>query len=87
MPVDVNKIMKPRDVKTLRRFEMARKQADILKQFFNSGFRKFEALSAITLNYYPEIPESRLSDFWHFRNIDEDICVKLEDVFEKLKQE
>lgn len=87
MPVDDNVIVKQRDFKTLKRIENAQKSANILRLYFDKGFKSFDALKAITLNYYPEIPETRLWDFWHFRIVDEEIALALEDVFEKLKAE
>jgi hypothetical protein len=87
MPLDENVKTKQRDFKTLKRIESAQKSANILKLYFDKGFKSFEALKAIVLNYYPEISENRLWDFWHFRVVDEDIALCLEDVFEKLKSE
>jgi hypothetical protein len=87
MPIDDNVMLKQRDFKTLRRIETAQKSSKILKDFFDKGFKSFDALKAIVLNYYPELPEGRLWDFWHFRIVDEEITASLEDVFEKLKAE
>ena len=79
--------MKQRDFKTLKRIESTKKASSLLFLFFEKGFKSFEALEAIVLNYHPEIPKNRLWDFWHFRNVDNDIASSLEDVFEKLKAE
>lgn len=87
MPIDDNLKMKQRDFKTLKRIEAAQKASQVLYDFFEKGFKSFDALKAIVLNYYPEIPENRLWDFWHFRIVDEDISDSLIDVFEKLKAE
>lgn len=87
MPIDEMTTLKQRDFKTLRRIETAQKSSKILKDFFDKGFKSFDALKAIVLNYYPELPEGRLWDFWHFRIVDEEITTALEDVFEKLKAE
>jgi hypothetical protein len=76
-----------RDSKTLKRIETAQKTSVLLGYFFSKGFKTFESLLAIVHNYYPEIPEKRLWNLWHFRQIDEIICENLEDVFEKLKNE
>lgn len=87
MPIDANIMLKQRDFKTLRRIETAQKSSNVLRGFFDKGFKSFDALKAIVLNYYPEISESRLWDFWHFRIVDESISDSLIDVFEKLKSE
>lgn len=79
--------LKQREVKTLKRIKSAQRTANVLSDFFEKGFKNYQAFSAIVLNYHPEITNSRLWDFWHFRVVDEDICGKIEDVFEKLKQE
>lgn len=79
--------LKLRDTQTLRRIETAQKSSNVLRGFFDKGFKSFDALKAIVLNYYPEISESRLWDFWHFRIVDESISDSLIDVFEKLKAE
>ena len=87
MPIDDKIMLKQRDFKTLRRIETAQKSSNVLRGFFDKGFKSFDALKAIVLNYYPEISESRLWDFWHFRIVDETISDCLIDVFEKLKSE
>ena len=87
MPIDDKIMLKQRDFKTLRRIETAQKSSTVLRGFFDKGFKSFDALKAIVLNYYPEISESRLWDFWHFRIVDESISDSLIDVFEKLKSE
>lgn len=87
MPIDDKTLLKQRDFKTLRRIETAQKSSNVLRGFFDKGFKSFDALKAIVLNYYPEISESRLWDFWHFRIVDESISDSLIDVFEKLKSE
>lgn len=87
MPIDDNNKLKQRDYKTKKRILAIQKSSNILYLFFDKGFKSFEAIKAIVLNYYPEISESRLWDFWHFRNLDSDIADCLEDVFEKLKSE
>jgi hypothetical protein len=87
MPIDDKTLLKQRDFKTLRRIETAQKSSNVLRGFFDKGFKSFDALKAIVLNYYPEMSESRLWDFWHFRIVDESISDSLIDVFEKLKSE
>jgi hypothetical protein len=79
--------LKQREVKTLKRIKSAQRSAVVLGNFFEKGFKNYPAFSAIVLNYHPEITDSRLWDFWHFRVVDEEICGKIEDVFEKLNHE
>lgn len=87
MPKEILSKTKQREFKTLKRFDIALKSSEILKTFFNKGFKSYDAFSAIVLHYYPDIPEKRLWDFWHFRVIDEDICKSLVVVFDKLNNE
>jgi hypothetical protein len=87
MPTDELFKMKQRDIKTIKRIDTALKSSEVLKKFFDKGFKSFDALYAIVSNYYPELPEGRLWDFWHFRIVDEEICDKLSSVLEKLKSE
>lgn len=79
--------MKQRDLKTLKRIMIAKKQSDLLEVFFEKGFKSFDALKAIILNYYPNTSEKRLWDFWHFRVLDEEITDQLDNVLDKLKTE
>lgn len=87
MPNEVDENLKQRDFKTLKRFEAAKVQATVLKSFFEKGFKSYDAFYAIVKNYYPEISDKRLWDFWHFRILDDEISSKLVIVFEKLKAE
>jgi hypothetical protein len=86
MPIKEIK-MKPREIQTLSRFENSVKSSVLLKDFFNKGFNSFIALRAIVSNYYPEITERELFDFWNLRKFDEELYLKLGNVFEKLKSE
>lgn len=87
MPVDEKIKHSQRDFKTLKRIETVQRSAEVLHSFFDKGFKSFEALSSIVMNYYPEMSQNRLWNFWHFRQVDESIYNVLEDVFEKLKSE
>lgn len=87
MPIEEKNILKQRDFKTLKRIEAAQKSSNVLRGFFDAGFKSFDALKSIVLNYHPDMSEARLWDFWHFRIVDEAISNSLIDVFEKLKSE
>ena len=87
MPTKEITNLKQRDYKTLKRIDAAKRSSILLRSFFEKGFRSFEALYAIVLQYYPEVAEQRLLGFWHFRVFDEEIYIILETVFEKLKSE
>ncbi|MFT5760903.1 MAG: hypothetical protein ACI8WA_000004 [Polaribacter sp.] len=87
MPKIKSKNMKQRDFKTLRRFNIASDSCNVLKNFFQKGFKNFHALFAIVQNFHPEITEKMLWDFWHFRKFDEKMLNVLEGVYEKLKAE
>ncbi|MHC0441581.1 hypothetical protein [Flavobacterium sp. 3-210] len=87
MPNEVDVKLKQRESKTLKRFESAAKQSVLLKSFFEKGFKSYDAFFAIVKNYYPEISDNRLWDFWHIRILDDEIYEKLTIVFDKLKSE
>jgi hypothetical protein len=87
MPLTKNIKLSPRDIKTLRRIETVGNSSNVLMYFFQNGFRSFDALKAIVLHFYPEVDEKRLWNFWHFRQVDENVCDVLESVVEKLKAE
>jgi len=87
MPIDNSIAFNTRDFKTLRRIQTVQSSSNVLRAFFDKGFKSFDALRAIVLCYYPDMSESKLWDFWHFRRVDEAMCEALEDVFEKLKAE
>ncbi|WP_202703116.1 hypothetical protein [Flavobacterium sp. UGB4466] len=76
-----------RDRKTLNRIKTVQSSSNILRDFFDKGFKTFDALKSIVMHYYPEMPELKLYDFWHFRRVDSEMCEALENVFEKLKSE
>ncbi|OWP76070.1 hypothetical protein JJC03_13165 [Flavobacterium oreochromis] len=84
MSVDSTNTMKKRELSTLKRIELVQRSSSLLMCFFNKGFRSFDAFKAVIQNYYPEIPESKVFDFWHFRNVSEEVCDKIELVLELL---
>ncbi|NHM07649.1 hypothetical protein G4D82_10480 [Flavobacterium sp. CYK-4] len=84
MPITDTSNLKQRDLKTFKRIESAQNSAQVLSDFFDKGFQSFEALKAIVKNYFPNTDESRLWDFWHFRNFDSEILAALKDVLKKL---
>jgi len=86
MPIENETEMTAREFKTLKRFDVALKSSQILKTFFDNGFKSYDALKAIVQFYYPKVDEAKLWDFWHFRSLDGEIVETLENVFEKLKE-
>jgi hypothetical protein len=87
MPLDETIKYSPRDLRTFKRIETVNNSSNVLMYFFKNGFRNFDALKAIVLHFYPEVDEKRLWNFWHFRQVDGNICDVLELVIEKLKAE
>lgn len=87
MPIQEANSTARREFKTLTRIKTAQLTSSVLRDFFDKGFKSFEALRAIVMFYYPEMNERKLWDCWHFRRVDEAMCEALEDVFEKLKSE
>ena len=87
MPVVAEKDLTTRELTTQKRFDIALKCCKVLRSFFEKGFRSYEALKTIVQVYHPETDLKRLYEFWHIRNIDSDMVLMLEDVFEKLKNE
>lgn len=79
--------LKAREVKTRVRFTAAANQSKVLLGFFDKGFRNFESVRAIVLNFYPGVSEKKLWDFWHFRSFDQEVLKMLEDVFERISSD
>ena len=80
-------MLKERDKTTKSRIENAHKASELLRNFFDKGFKSLVALVAITQYYYPELDYNDIKNFWHFRNIGDETIRKMSDVFEKLKSE
>lgn len=76
-----------REKETLFRFETYDKCSEILRVFFQMGFRSFSAFKSIMQFYSPEIDLVKLKRFWNCISMDREIVEKVEAVFEKLKQE
>ena len=81
------KDLKQRDFKTLQRIEYFRSTSDLLKEFFEAGFRSFDALKTIVVFYFPDVDERKLWNYWQFKIMSQEISDVLLDVFEKLKKE
>lgn len=69
------------------RFENFSKTSKILKDFFEMGFRSYDAFKSIMLHQYPDVDLIKLKRFWNCIGIDEDIATKVDCVFNKLKNE
>lgn len=76
-----------REKETINRFETFHKCSTILREFFNMGFKSFNALKAIMQFHYPDIDLVKLKRFWNCQLMDKDIVNKVVFVFEKLKSE
>jgi hypothetical protein len=76
-----------RETETINRFETFIKCSEILRDFFNMGFRSFNALKAIMQFHYPDIDLIKLKRFWNCQLMDKDIVSKVVTVFEKMKNE
>ena len=74
-----------REKETINRFETFHKCSTILREFFNMGFKSFNALKAIMQFHYPDIDLVKLKRFWNCQLMDKDIVNKVVFVFEKLK--
>jgi hypothetical protein len=79
--------MSIRENETKNRFKAYQECSSLLKGFFDKGFKSYPALKAIVQHYHPEVDIKKLKLLWNLNSIDFDTKVKLEDVFEKLKQE
>jgi len=76
-----------REKETINRFETFHKCSSILREFFNMGFKSFNALKAIMQFHYPDIDLVKLKRFWNCQLMDKDVVQKVVTVFEKLKNE
>ena len=76
-----------REKETINRFDTFHKCSTILREFFNMGFKSFNALKAIMQYHYPDIDLVKLKRFWNCQLMDKDIVLKVVVVFEKLKNE
>jgi hypothetical protein len=76
-----------REKETINRFDTFHKCSSVLREFFNMGFKSFNALKAIMEFHYPDIDLVKLKRFWNCQLMDKEIVVKVTYVFEKLKSE
>jgi hypothetical protein len=76
-----------REKETINRFDTYHKCSSVLREFFNMGFKSFNALKAIMQFHYPDIDLLKLKRFWNCQLMDKEIVVKVTFVFEKLKAE
>lgn len=74
-----------RECETINRFRVYSECSEILIEFFEMGFRSFDALKAIVLHQYPEIDLVKLKRLWNCQLMDKDVFEKVKSVFNKLK--
>lgn len=82
-----DKKMKVRDKQTLDRFENVVKGSEVLRKFFEKGFKSVSALHAVVYSFYPETTYMDILNFWNFRKCSEEMVEKLNIVLEKLNYE
>lgn len=70
-----------------KRIENGKRTGVILEQFFDKGFKRLEAIMTIARYYEEELSVSEVTNFWHFRNVSDDMLAKMEYVLEQLKRE
>lgn len=76
-----------REKATKKRFENVERVNQVLKLFFNNGFKSLEALTPLAQFYYPEFTDAEIKNFFHFRKLTDDMIAKMENVLEQLKKE
>lgn len=79
--------MSKRENETINRFKTFNVCSAILREFFEMGFKSFDALKAIMTFHYPEIDLIKLKRFWNCQLMDVEIVEKVKVVFDKLKSE
>lgn len=80
-------MLKKREKRAKRRIENAQRATEIASEFFDKGFTSLIALAAIVQHYYPEMKVADINNFWHFRNVNDEMIYKMENVLEQLKSE
>lgn len=80
-------ILTKREKETISRFKTYNNYSSILIEFFDMGFKSFNAFKAIMQHNYPEIDEVKLKRFWSCALMESEIVEKVKIVFEKLKSE
>lgn len=76
-----------REKATKKRIENGQKAGLLLKLFFEKGFKSLDSVTTISRHYYEGLTVSEVNNFWHFRNVSDDMLVKMESVLEQLKKE
>lgn len=76
-----------RETETKNRFDTFYECSEILRTFFDMGFKSFNALKAIVQFHHPDIDLIKLKRFWNCQLMDKEIVSKVKIVFEKLKNE
>ncbi len=76
------------EIRTKTRINNAYRAAEVLDELFDKGFvRSLPVLVDIVTSYFPEMQIDHINNFWHFRNVSDDLLLKMESVVEKLKAE
>jgi hypothetical protein len=81
------KMLTKREKGSLLRIKNAGRATALLQEFFAKGFTSLVALNAISCHYYPNLTITEVNNFWHFRNISDDLLSKMENILEQLKAE
>ena len=80
-------MLKKREKRAKRRIENAKKSTELAGAFFDKGFTSLIAMVAIAQNYYPDMTVVEINNFWHFRNVSDEMIFKMESILEQLKNE
>jgi hypothetical protein len=77
----------PLEQKSFNRIQSAKKNAVLLENFFDKGFKTYPAIKSIVQHYYANISDKRISNFWNMVGNDVELADVLENVLEKLRHE
>ncbi|OIQ16567.1 MAG: hypothetical protein BM557_09645 [Flavobacterium sp. MedPE-SWcel] len=73
--------------KTKKRMDNVQEALNLLDVFFDKGFSTLPAISTLIRSYYPDVTKERITNFWHFRNVSDDMIAKVSSVLDQLNKE
>jgi hypothetical protein len=76
-----------REKETQKRFQDYFECAVLLKNFYDKGFKSYQALKAIVGHYDSTVDDFKLKQIWNLKSVDGATKIKLDAIFEKLKCE
>lgn len=82
-----SEILETRETSSIERFHKYKSSSELFVEFHKKGFTTFPALKVIVKQYYPDVDIAVLKRMWQMQQVDENVKLILEDVYEKLRSE